>query len=67
MHNLDLILTLTLGLSAALIFGYVTQRLGLSPIVGYLFAGVVVGPHTPGSGSGRVTWPNSWPRLGSSC
>ena len=48
MHNLDLILTLTLGLSAALIFGYVTQRLGLSPIVGYLFAGVVVGPHTPG-------------------
>jgi monovalent cation:H+ antiporter-2, CPA2 family len=48
MHNLDLILTLTLGLSAALIFGYVTQRLGLSPIVGYLFAGVVVGPNTPG-------------------
>jgi monovalent cation:H+ antiporter-2, CPA2 family len=48
MHNLDLILTLTLGLSTALIFGYVTQRLGLSPIVGYLFAGVVVGPHTPG-------------------
>jgi CPA2 family monovalent cation:H+ antiporter-2 len=48
MHNLDLILTLTLGLSAALIFGYVTQRLGLSPIVGYLFAGVVIGPHTPG-------------------
>ena len=42
MHNLDLILTLTLGLSAALIFGYVTQRLGLSPIVGYLFAGVVI-------------------------
>jgi CPA2 family monovalent cation:H+ antiporter-2 len=48
MHNLDLILTLTLGLSAALIFGYITQRLGLSPIVGYLFAGVVVGPNTPG-------------------
>jgi CPA2 family monovalent cation:H+ antiporter-2 len=48
MQNLDLILTLTLGLSAALVFGYVTQRLGLSPIVGYLFAGVVIGPHTPG-------------------
>src|SRR5687767_4940239 len=48
MHNLDLILTLAGGLSAALAFGYLTHRLGLSPIVGYLFAGVVVGPHTPG-------------------
>src|SRR5687768_11605615 len=48
MHNLDLILTLTGGLSAALVFGYITQRLGLSPIVGYLLAGVAVGPHTPG-------------------
>ena len=36
------------GLSAALVLGYITQRLGLSPIVGYLLAGVAVGPHTPG-------------------
>ncbi len=28
--------------------GYLTQRLGLSPIVGYLLAGTLVGPHTPG-------------------
>jgi CPA2 family monovalent cation:H+ antiporter-2 len=49
MHgNLDLILTLTGGLSAALALGYVTQRIGLSPIVGYLLAGIVVGPNTPG-------------------
>jgi monovalent cation:H+ antiporter-2, CPA2 family len=48
MHGYDLILTLTGGLSAALILGYVTQRLGLSPIVGYLLAGTLVGPHTPG-------------------
>jgi monovalent cation:H+ antiporter-2, CPA2 family len=49
MHdNLDLILTLTGGLTAALVFGYVTQRLGLSPIVGYLLAGLAVGPNTPG-------------------
>jgi CPA2 family monovalent cation:H+ antiporter-2 len=47
-HNLDLILTLTGGLTAALVLGYVTQRLGLSPIVGYLLAGTLVGPHTPG-------------------
>src|SRR6185295_7715246 len=48
MHHLDLILTLTGGLAAALIFGYGTHRLGLSPIVGYLMAGIVVGPNTPG-------------------
>jgi CPA2 family monovalent cation:H+ antiporter-2 len=49
MHDhLDLILTLTGGLAAALALGYVTHRLGLSPIVGYLLAGVVVGPNTPG-------------------
>jgi CPA2 family monovalent cation:H+ antiporter-2 len=49
MHgNLDLILTLTGGLGAALACGYVTQRIGLSPIVGYLLGGIVVGPYTPG-------------------
>jgi Sodium/hydrogen exchanger family len=48
MHNVDLILTLTGGLAAALILGYITQRLGLSPIVGYILGGFAVGPHTPG-------------------
>ena len=48
MHHLDLILTLTGGLAAALVLGYITQRLGLSPIIGYLLAGVAVGPNTPG-------------------
>ena len=47
-HNLDLILTLTGGLTAALAFGLLTQALRLSPIVGYLLAGVVIGPFTPG-------------------
>ena len=47
-HNLDLILTLAGGLSAALALGFLTHRLGLSPIVGYLLAGTLVGPHTPG-------------------
>jgi len=47
-HNLDLIFTLTGGFTAALIFGYLTQRIRLSPIVGYLLAGIVVGPFTPG-------------------
>ena len=48
MHGADLILMLAAGLGAALILGYLTQRLGLSPIVGYLVAGVLVGPNTPG-------------------
>ena len=48
MHGLDLILTLTAGLVAAFVGGFVTQRLRLSPIVGYLIAGILVGPYTPG-------------------
>ena len=47
-EELGLILTLAGGLGAALVFGYVTHRLGLSPIVGYLLAGVAIGPYTPG-------------------
>ncbi len=47
MHEVDLILTLTGGLTAALVLGYITQQLKLSPIVGYLLAGIAVGPHTP--------------------
>jgi monovalent cation:H+ antiporter-2, CPA2 family len=48
MHELDLIVTLAGSLGAALVFGYLTQRGGLSPIVGYLVAGVALGPYTPG-------------------
>jgi CPA2 family monovalent cation:H+ antiporter-2 len=48
MHEVDLILTITAGLGGALLLGYITQRLGLSPIVGYLLAGTLVGPNTPG-------------------
>ena len=48
MHDLAVILTLTGGLAAALVFGAITRRLGLSSLVGYLLAGIAVGPHTPG-------------------
>ena len=47
-HNIDLILTLTGGLTAALGLGFATQKLKLSPIVGYMLAGILVGPFTPG-------------------
>jgi CPA2 family monovalent cation:H+ antiporter-2 len=47
-HELSLVFTLTGGLTAALVFGVLARAVGLSPIVGYLLAGVAVGPHTPG-------------------
>ncbi|MFT4177382.1 MAG: cation:proton antiporter [Luteolibacter sp.] len=48
MNHFDLLVTLTGGLGAALLLGYLSHRIGLSPIVGYLLAGIVVSPHTPG-------------------
>jgi CPA2 family monovalent cation:H+ antiporter-2 len=48
LHEFEIILTLTGGLSAALVFGFIANKMGVSPIVGYLLAGIVVGPHTPG-------------------
>lgn len=47
-HEVTLILTLAGGLSAALVMGFITQKLRLSPLVGYLLAGMLVGPHSPG-------------------
>jgi len=54
MREVDLILTLTGGLTAALVLGLITHQLRLSPIVGYLLAGVVVGPATPGFQADRA-------------
>jgi CPA2 family monovalent cation:H+ antiporter-2 len=47
-HNIELIRTLAYGLVPALGLGYLSHRLGLSPIVGFLVAGIVVSPYTPG-------------------
>jgi CPA2 family monovalent cation:H+ antiporter-2 len=46
--HLPLLTTIAGAFAAAWVLGLVTQRLGLSPIVGYLLAGIVIGPHTPG-------------------
>jgi CPA2 family monovalent cation:H+ antiporter-2 len=46
--DLDILVKLSICLAAALVCGLVTQRAKLSPIVGYLLAGIVVGPQTPG-------------------
>jgi CPA2 family monovalent cation:H+ antiporter-2 len=47
-HADSLILTLVGGFVLAFVFGMLANRLKLSPLVGYLVAGVVVGPHTGG-------------------
>ncbi|WP_434666549.1 YbaL family putative K(+) efflux transporter [Aeromonas sp. NJAU223] len=47
-HSLPLITTLVGGLVLAYIFGMLASRLRISPMVGYLAAGVICGPFTPG-------------------
>jgi CPA2 family monovalent cation:H+ antiporter-2 len=48
MPHTSLITTLVAAIVLAFVFGFIAQRLRLSPIVGYLIAGVAVGPYTPG-------------------
>ncbi len=47
-HATPLITTIVAGIGLAFLLGAVAHRLRLSPLVGYLLAGVVVGPATPG-------------------
>src|SRR5262245_4016279 len=47
-HHTPLIATIVLGLVLAFAFGAIANRLRLSPLVGYLLAGVLAGPYTPG-------------------
>jgi CPA2 family monovalent cation:H+ antiporter-2 len=46
--DLPLLKLVAAGFAAAWVLGLATQKVGLSPIVGYLLAGVVIGPYTPG-------------------
>lgn len=49
MHvRLEILFILTIGLSLACLFAYIAQRLRLSPIFGYLIAGYLIGPFSPG-------------------
>ncbi len=47
-HDTPLITTIVVGLCLAFLFGAIAQRIRVSPLVGYLLAGVLLGPHTPG-------------------
>ena len=47
-HDTPLISTIVAGLVLAFIFGMIANRFKMPPLVGYLLAGVLVGPYTPG-------------------
>lgn len=47
-HATSLITLIAAGLGLALVMGYLATRLRLPPLVGYLLAGIVIGPATPG-------------------
>jgi CPA2 family monovalent cation:H+ antiporter-2 len=57
LHDTALIATVAVGIVVAFVFGLIVARVGLPPIVGYLLAGVAVGPFTPGyvANSGLAT------------
>ena len=48
MEDVRLIVDLVIGLGAATIAGYIAQRVGLPALIGYIVAGMVIGPNTPG-------------------
>jgi CPA2 family monovalent cation:H+ antiporter-2 len=48
MHEVPLLINITLALVVAFIGGVIARRLGLPTIVGYLLAGIAIGPFTPG-------------------
>ncbi|AXI02007.1 cation:proton antiporter [Aquirhabdus parva] len=47
-HDVSLIVLLAVGFGLALVFGYIAARLRLPPLVGYLIAGILISPNTPG-------------------
>lgn len=47
-HDVDLIVLLAVGFGVALFFGYIAARLRLPPLIGYLIAGIIISPNTPG-------------------
>src|SRR5687768_11579858 len=47
-HNIPLITTIAAGLGLALVLGFLAARVKLPALVGYLLAGVLLGPFTPG-------------------
>jgi len=47
-HDISLITTVAAGFGLAMILGFIAARLKIPPLVGYLVAGIIMGPATPG-------------------
>ena len=47
-HNVPLITTLAIGFGIPLILGFIAERIKVPVLVGYLLAGIIIGPSTPG-------------------
>jgi len=48
LHDINLIATIAAGFGFAMMFGLIAARLRMPPLLGYLLAGIVIGPSTPG-------------------
>jgi monovalent cation:H+ antiporter-2, CPA2 family len=47
-HNIDLVTTIAVSFGLAMLLGFAAARLRMPPMIGYLLAGVIIGPFTPG-------------------
>jgi CPA2 family monovalent cation:H+ antiporter-2 len=65
-HSVSLINTIAAGLGLALVFGFLAAKLRLPALVGYLLAGVIIGPFTPASWPMQAL-PRSSPKSASCC
>ena len=61
-HEAELITTIAASLGLAMIMGFIAARLKMPPMAGYLLAGIIIGPATPGIRRRRRRSPASWPR-----
>ena len=66
-HSTPLISTIVVGLVLAFIFGAIANRFRMPPLVGYLIAGVLVGPHSRPASSPMRELANELSKSASSC
>ena len=62
-HDVELIILLAAGFGLALVFGYLAARARLPPLIGYLIAGIIISPNTPGV-VGDIHLANQFAELG---
>ncbi len=52
-HNISLITTIAVSLGVAFLMGLIAVRLKLPALLGYLIAGMLIGPYTPNKAQNR--------------